>query len=196
MFKTLPVMANRPEPRSTAYRIPIVGVQQCTRSEACCMNLPLSPHAALTASASHGRLKPEARPLERRLRRLTDSWYGAAFGALAYGAWAVFANWDSGASIALQIGAAHWLMSTLLTVYGTAVMRAFHATGRTPVEGAVLAVVCGMSFTYALLIGVHRFIGTPHIALTLAPGLIPTVAFCVGYALLLHRTSAQPTDRV
>ncbi len=44
-----------------------------------------------------------------------------------------------------------------------------------------------MAFTYTLLIGVHRLIGTPHILLTLAPGFVPTVSFCVLYPLLLLR---------
>lgn len=156
------------------------------------MHLRLHPVSLLVAAPRNVNLAPAARPLERQLRRLTDGWPGAMLGALVYGAWAVFANWDAGAAFALRVGAVHWLMSTLLTVYGTAIMRAFYAAGRTRTEAAILAFVCGVSFTYAVLIGVHRFIGTPNLALTLAAGVIPTLAFCAGYALLLRRTATLP----
>lgn len=122
------------------------------------------------------------------LRRLTDSLWGAALGALCYAVWATAVNWDASPRAALTAGFAHFLMSTFLTYTGTALMRQFFRLGSNRIEGAVIAGLGGLGFTYALLIGVHYAIGTPHIWLTLAAGVIPTLLFSGGYALLLART--------
>ena len=122
-----------------------------------------------------------------RLRNLMDSPLGAVLGGGAYGSWAVFANWFAGPDFALRIGATHFAMSTGLTLIGVALMNRLFRLARQPRTGAVLAFCGSMAVTYALLIGVHLAIGTPRIALTLAPGLIPTASFCVLYPLLLLR---------
>lgn len=122
-----------------------------------------------------------------RLRRLMDSPLGAALGGACYGGWAGFANWSAGPPAALRIGFTHCLMSTGLTLAGVAIMNRLFRLARSPRLGAVAAFCGSMGFTYGLLIGVHRLIGTPHLLLTLAPGLIPTVSFCTAYPLLLLR---------
>lgn len=127
-----------------------------------------------------------------RLRGLTDSVFGAVLGGLVYGLWAVWANWDGGAALALRIGSAHWLTSTGLTYFGTAAMRGCFGLSRNPNLGALLAFAGGLLLTYSVLLLVHESIGTPHILLTLAAGLLPNLLFCSGYALLLRRT-ATPT---
>ncbi len=128
--------------------------------------------------------------IEAWLRRAADSFAGAVFGALVYAAWATFANWDAGAKLALGIGLSHWLTSTFITYSGTGVMRHFFAAATTPRDGAVLAFVAGLAYTYLVLLTVHYAIGTPHIPLTLLAGVIPNVLFCFSYALLLSRTVA------
>ena len=122
-----------------------------------------------------------------RLRRLMDSALGAVLGGACYGSWATFANWSAGATTAMRIGTAHFAMSTGLTMAGVAIMNRLFALSRDPRRGAVIAFCGSMAFTYTLLISVHTLIGTPHILLTLAPGFIPTVSFCVLYPLLLLR---------
>ncbi len=128
------------------------------------------------------------REVELGLRRLVDSFLGAMLGAMVYAIWAIFVNWDAGPAIAFRAGGAHWLMSTLLTYYGTALMRVFFDAGSQAFDGAVLAMLGGLVFTYTVLIGVHHAIGTPHIGLTLAAGVVPNLLFCGGYSLLLLRT--------
>ncbi|WP_428309937.1 hypothetical protein [Hydrocarboniphaga sp.] len=126
--------------------------------------------------------------LEAGLRRLTDSLLGAMLGALVYAAWVLFVNWDAGHRIAMTAASFHWVMSTFLTYTGTGVMRQFYRLADRPRVGALLACGGGLLFTYALLISVHHAIGTPHIALTLAAGAIPTLVFCISYSSLLVRT--------
>ena len=120
-------------------------------------------------------------------RYLMDSWFGAVLGGGVYGAWAVWANWGQGASMALAIGAAHWLTSALLTFFGTMAMRKFYgnASGWT---GSLRAFAGGLGLTYASLFSVHGLLGTEQLLLTLAPGVIPNILFCASYALLLKRT--------
>ncbi|MDP3857499.1 MAG: hypothetical protein Q8Q73_07040 [Stagnimonas sp.] len=123
-----------------------------------------------------------------RLREVVDSFWGACLGAGVYAAWAVWANWDAGSHIALRAGLTHWAMSTFLTYTGTGTMRQLHRLGRGPDAAALLCFCGGLLYTYALLIGAHAWVGTAHIALTLAAGVIPTLLFCGSYALLLSRT--------
>lgn len=126
-----------------------------------------------------------------RLRRLMDSPLGAVLGGAAYGSWAVIANWSAGSAAALRIGAAHFAMSTGLTLAGVAVMNRLFALARRPQAGAALAFCGSMALTYALLISVHTALHTPHLLLTLAPGFIPTLSFCTLYSLLLLRHARQ-----
>jgi hypothetical protein len=135
-------------------------------------------------------------PLPRRragwlagLRALVESRSGAVLGAGVYAAWATAVNWDAGAAVALRAGAFHWVASALLTYWGTQAMRRCFAFGTTPPSRALSAFCGGMGLTYGVLFAVHGAIGTPHIALALAAGVLPTVAFCAGYAALLLRTA-------
>lgn len=129
--------------------------------------------------------------LELQARRLIDSFWGAALGAAVYAAWAIFANWDAGLKVALSVGLAHWLTSTFLTYTGTGVMRRCFALGAHQTDRARIAFCCGLIYTYLVLVSVHHAIGTPHLMLTLAAGVIPNVLFCSSYALLLARTMPQ-----
>ena len=121
------------------------------------------------------------------LRYLMDSWFGAVLGGGVYGAWAVWANREQGAKMALTIGAAHWLTSALLTFFGTAAMRKFYGYAQGWM-GSLRAFSGGLMLTYASLFIVHGLLGTEQLLLTLAPGVIPNILFCASYALLLKRT--------
>jgi hypothetical protein len=126
------------------------------------------------------------------VRYLMDSWFGAVLGGGVYGAWAVWANWSQGASMALTIGAAHWLTSALLTFFGTMAMRRFYGNAR-GWAGSPRAFAGGLGLTYASLFAVHGLLGTQHLLLTLAPGIVPNILFCGSYALLLKRTMTVKT---
>lgn len=128
----------------------------------------------------------------RLVRYLMDSWFGAALGGGVYGAWAVWANWAQGAHMALQIGAAHWLTSALLTYFGTMAMRRFYGNAGRQSDG-LRAFAGGLTLTYASLLAVHGFLGTEQLLLTLLPGVIPNILFCASYALLLQRTATTKT---
>lgn len=126
----------------------------------------------------------------RLIRSLMDSWFGAILGGSVYGAWAVWANWSQGSAHAWGIGLAHWATSALLTFFGTMAMRKFYGNGR-GWAGGLRALSGGLCLTYASLLLVHGVIRTEHVLLTLAPGIIPNVLFCTGYALLLVRTQPE-----
>ena len=121
------------------------------------------------------------------MRRWADSWWGAVLGGGVYGAWATWANWSQGAAMATTIGLSHWATSALLTFFGTTAMRRFygHSTGW---QGVMRAFCGGLCLTYLALFAVHGVLGTEHLWLTLAPGVIPNLLFCGSYAGLLRRT--------
>lgn len=135
------------------------------------------------------------RQLSLRLRLLVESRTGAVLGAGVYAVWATAVNWDAGAAVALRAGAFHWIASALLTWWGTQAMRRCFDwggnRGGSPLARAACAFCGGMGLTYGVLIALHGLIGTPHIALALAAGVLPTVLFCAGYAALLVRTSRE-----
>ncbi|MGB4117893.1 MAG: hypothetical protein WBK51_15240 [Polaromonas sp.] len=130
------------------------------------------------------------------LRYMMDSWFGAVLGGGVYGAWAVWANWSQGANTAWGIGAAHWLTSALLTFFGTLAMRQFYGRGQPQMwvwSGSLRAFAGGLGLTYASLFAAHGLLGTQHLLLTLAPGIVPNILFCASYALLLKRTMTAVT---
>jgi hypothetical protein len=140
---------------------------------------------------------PDQHSFSARLRWLMGSPIGAALGALAYGLWAVYANRDAGMPLALRAGAAHWLTSALLTYFGAASMRVvfdFVATTFTGTARVIATCIGGLLFTYVTLVSVHLLNGSPHILLTLAPGMIPTLLFCITYAALLQRGAPVPAQ--
>lgn len=126
------------------------------------------------------------------VRYMMDSWFGALLGGGVYGAWAVWANWAQGANMALAIGAAHWMTSALLTFFGTMAMRRFYGKADSRM-GGFRAFTGGITLTYASLFAVHGLLGTEHLLLTLAPGIMPNFLFCASYALLLKRTMTLAT---
>lgn len=135
-----------------------------------------------------------ARSMFDRLHQLLDSPAGAVLGGAAYGSWATFANWEAGVPAATRIGLTHFALTTGLTMFGVEIMNRLFARLSDPRAGALLAFSGSLAFTYLLLISVHLMIGTPHILLTLTPGLLPTLAFCSFYSLLLLR-QARPNPK-
>lgn len=129
------------------------------------------------------------------LYRLMDSPLGAVLGALVYGLWAFHINRTAGLAQAVLIGTAHWMMSVVITLSCVHLMRTLFWLPERPKHGALLAIAGSLLATYTLLIGVHLWIGTPNILLTLAPGLLPTIGFATVYSGLLLRESADPDSR-
>ena len=122
-----------------------------------------------------------------KIRGLTDGLTGAMLGASFYAAWSFAVNYHQGVDFATKVSFTHWLMCTLLTYYGTSVMKFFYHLYKSQIQ-AVIAFCGGMLVTYGILIPVHTIIGTPNILLTLAAGIIPTLVFCCLYSILLAKT--------
>lgn len=124
----------------------------------------------------------------RGLRNLMDGVPGALLGGAVFGAWAAAVNWDAGGALAARAGLLHWFLSAMLTYSGTAAMRRFFGRPKTAMRGLIRACIGGLSLTYAVLLAAHSALGTPHLALTLAAGIVPNLAFCLTYSILLART--------
>jgi hypothetical protein len=130
------------------------------------------------------------RSLFDTLHRCLDGPLGALIGGAVYGSWAFYANLSAGIRRAAIIGLVHFATSFALTLSGVKVMNALYAWAHAPWRG-VSAFFGSMALTYGVLLSVHLLIGTPHILLTLSLGLLPTIAFCWGYTLLLFRAARQ-----
>ena len=120
-------------------------------------------------------------------RRFIGGPSGAVLGGLAFAVWAALVNRDAGSVQALRSGTGQFLTSAALTWGDARLMDwVFHRFKR-PWLGAGTAVVGSLTMSYSLVIGVHYLLHTPHILLTLLPGVVPTLAYTFIYAgLLVH----------
>ena len=94
--------------------------------------------------------------------------------------------------MALVIGAAHWMISALLTFFGSQAMLGFYGDADSRI-GRSRAFAGGLALTYASLFTVHGLLGTHQLLLRLTPGIVPNVLFCASYAVLLKRTKTPVT---
>lgn len=125
-----------------------------------------------------------------RLRHFIGSPAGAVLGGVLFAIWAAFVNRDGGELVSLRSSAGQFLASTTLTLIDARLMIAlFHRSGGRKI-GALSAAVGSLVFTYGLVIGVHLIIHTPHIFLTILPGIPPTLGYTFLYTLLLLRENA------
>jgi hypothetical protein len=142
---------------------------------------------------------PSSRPTVNvwtQLRRFVASPLGAALGGVLFAAWAALVNRDGGVYVSLRSSFGQFFVSSLLTMFDARLMdRLFHRFPN-PRTGALMAAAGSLIGTYVLVIGVHGAIGTPHILLTILPGLPPTLGFTAMYTMLLLRENASSTVAV
>jgi hypothetical protein len=125
-----------------------------------------------------------------RLRHFVGSPAGAVLGAVLFALWAALVNRDGGVYVSLRSSSGQFFASVALTVLDARLMMVlFHCCSQRRL-GAALALIGSLVFSYGLVIGVHLALGTPHIFLTILPGVPPTVGFTVVYTLLLLREHA------
>lgn len=109
---------------------------------------------------------------------LMDGLSGATLGLLFFGGWGVWANSAHGMDIAWQAGIAQGVMSFVVTLTGTTLMKRLFGMPGPLWLRALVASVGALVVIYGLIVGVHLWLGTPEILLTLAPGLPITIVFC------------------
>lgn len=126
---------------------------------------------------------------------LADGLSGAVLGLLFYGAWAVWANAEHGSALALRAGALQGSLSFAVTLGGTSLMKTLFRGPGAAAWRALRAMLGTLALIYGLIIAVHLWHGTPEIALTLAPGLPITIAFCASYCLGLARYRQPPAPQ-
>lgn len=125
-----------------------------------------------------------------------DGLSGATLGLLFYGGWGVWANSAHGWSVALRSGAAQGAMSFVVTLSGVTLMKwLFSFRGPLWLRGAV-SIIGSLLLIYGGIVGIHLWLGTPEILLTLAPGLPITIVFCCVFvcSMLRIETAARQHD--
>jgi hypothetical protein len=147
--------------------------------------------AGAGAAAGEHRLLPARHSQWTRLRRFMGGPTGAVLGGLLFAAWAAVVNRDGGAYVSLRSSCGQFLASTTLTLVDARVMNGLFARFQSPPVAAAVAAIGSLVMTYGLVVGVHLAIGTPHILLTLLPGIPPTLGFTAVYTLLLLRERAH-----
>jgi hypothetical protein len=119
-----------------------------------------------------------------KLARASAVHVGVAF--VAMGGWTLFANRAHG-SAAIAPALAQGTISGLITLVLKRVLEAFSAR----LSGAlayVLPPLATASVILALLIGVHRLIGTPEILATIAVPWSVSTGYAILYTVALRRT--------
>ena len=106
---------------------------------------------------------------------------GSAAG-LAYGLWALAANWPHGIAVAVRAALAQFLVSFASTLFMVLILERLFTLGRSPGEGFVTAATGTTLISASLMATTHALAGTPSILLTIAP-LVAVAAFVyTGYA--------------
>ena len=126
-------------------------------------------------------------PLQR-LARSTP--VHVAFAALAMGGWALFANRGHGLEAAVGPALAQGIMSGVITL---GLKRALEAmSARFPGAAAYLAPpAITAAAILAVLVAVHRLIGTPAIAATIAVPWSVSTLYAILYSAALARLKAK-----
>lgn len=118
---------------------------------------------------------------------MADGISGAVLGFLFYGAWAVWANADHGLIVAGRSGLLQGTMSFIVTLSGTTTMKTLFR-GESALWWRFSRACLGtLALIYSAIIAAHVLNGTPHILLTLAPGLPITIIFCLSFCYGLVR---------
>jgi hypothetical protein len=125
-----------------------------------------------------------------RLRLFIGGPVGAVLGGVLFAAWAAAVNRDGGMFVSLRSSCGQFLVSVTLTLIDAQLMTLLFQRCRDHRMGAAVAAIGSLGFTYALVIGVHLMLRTPHIFLTILPGLPPTLGYTAMYTLLLLRERA------
>ena len=128
-----------------------------------------------------------------RLRHFIGSQAGAVLGGLLFSGWAAVVFRVGGAYVSLRSSCGQFLVSTFLTLLDARLMLALFHSCNDRRTGALCAAFGSLAFTYGLVIGVHLLLHTPHIWLTILPGLPPTLGYTFLYSLLLLREHAPAT---
>jgi hypothetical protein len=143
-----------------------------------------------------GVLAPPPVSLWGRLRRFVGSPQGALLGGLLFASWAAYINRDGGLYVSVRSFLGQLLSSAALTFGDARLMDGVFRFFRRGRRGAFAAAMVSLLVTYGVMIGVHLFLHTPHIFLTLLPGAPPTVGFSLMYATLLLREHHDHKKRV
>lgn len=121
------------------------------------------------------------------LRKTLHSLLPAVAGFLAYGGWAVYANWSYGTHSALKAGVTQGTFSFVLTLILNLFMLWLYRLGGPQPMRILSTVLLTCLLIYSLSWGVNYLAGTPEILMTVMPGWIFSTFYALGYTLSLTR---------
>jgi len=113
-----------------------------------------------------------------------------AFAALAMGGWALFANRSHGLSAALAPALAQGVMSGLITLVLKRALEAMSGRFAGPAAYAAPPAITA-AVILVVLVAVHRLVGTPEIARTIAVPWSVSTLYAILYTAALVRPKAK-----
>ena len=119
---------------------------------------------------------------------LKRSLFAATASLIGYGGWAFFVNQSAGIEMGLRAAALQGGYSFLLTLSAALVTEKLHQSlparhSRWLTVAATSAVVGAVAF------GIHYLNGTPHILVTILPGIVIGALFTTMYVVVLEQVS-------
>lgn len=111
-------------------------------------------------------------------KRVSYELWSALMAFLLWGGWAFYVNEGAGFAVGLASGVVQGAASfviTLLMVRSVTYLYG-HLTGR--LLRLALPATITVATTGAMLVVIHRMVGTPHIIATIGPALMVGLAFC------------------
>ena len=131
---------------------------------------------------------------KEKLKKNKNKILTALAAALAYGGWAVFANYEHGLDIAVPSGLIQGIYAFLSTLTITIVAQKVFVKYNCGIRG----VLTGFSLSFVVMLAfpfvVHRLNGTPDIWETILPGLIWGSIYLLGFLVTLEVKQRKTTN--
>lgn len=109
--------------------------------------------------------------------------------AVAFGAWAAYANRGHDVATTARAAFAQALLSFASSAAAVGLLERLFAAASSPVVGFAVAVTGTMGVIGVVLVGVHAAVGTPELLATIAPSLLSGLGFSTLYAAGLLRAA-------
>ncbi len=118
--------------------------------------------------------------------------FTALAAAIAYGGWAVYANYEHGLHSWVMAGIVQGVYAFFSTFFVTYVARLVFFKCKCAMRGILAGFATSFLVMLAIPMGVHCLAGTPDIVQTILPGLIWGSIYLLGFLITLNISQRNP----
>lgn len=108
----------------------------------------------------------------------------AAF--IGYGTWSAFANYNHGFEMVTKIVLIYGAYSAVATLIYSNVMEYVFQRCSNNQYNSIITIIITCTIMYSTSVFINILIGTPELLLTIAPGIIISTIFAMGYVKILQ----------